>query len=122
MGYEAFFSDDTEILGKARRFRLVKLSGESPAAVLQSEDGAEFLLGDMRIIAPDLVTEPGEAECEALGVAPGAEVAAFCRVLIPQDAPMDAGFDTSRLILIAPESGRAVEVRRPGGPLISLKR
>lgn len=122
MGYEAFFSADTEILGQTRRFRIAKLVEESPAALFIGEDGAEFLLGDMDILEPDFAPELDEAGRAALGLAEGEEAAAFCRVCIPQDSPLDAGFDTGRLILLGPHSGRAVEMSRPGGTLISLKR
>ena len=121
MEYQAFFLEDTAILGQARHFRIVKLAEESPAAILFGEDGAGFLLGDMRILAPGERLGLTAGERAALGCAE-ADVLAFCRVCIPQGAPQEAGFDPGRLILLASASGHAVEAERPGRPLLSLKR
>lgn len=121
MEYQAFFLEDTAILGQVRHFRVVKLAEESPAAILRGEDGAEFLLGDMRVLAPGEKLGLAVAEQAALGCAE-TDVVAFCRVRIPQEAPQEAGFDTGRLILLDPASGRAVEAERTGRPLLSLKR
>lgn len=120
MEKEVFIEKGLGVLEGATHFRLVKFSPESPAAVLQAVDGeGSLLLGDMGRIAPDAPVT--EAEASMLGCAAEA-VQAFCRVRIPKDRPMDAGFDTSSLILLDSLSGQAVEAERPGAPMLPLKR
>ncbi len=114
MEYDVDFPNGVEALKGARRCRILKFSSDSPAVLLQDveDQNSVLLLGDVRRIAP--------------GRLPGLEaeegVAVFCGVSIPEDDPLAAGFDLSRLILVDLSCGTGREVERPGLPVLPLNR
>jgi len=121
MEYEVIFSDGLDSLGGARRCQIIRFEPESPALLLRDpESGAQLLLGDVRLVAPYYLPELDEREREALGMGDAAaeDILILCRMTVPYARPQDAGFDVSRLVCIC--SGRGIEVRRPGAPVIPL--
>ncbi|MBR3880119.1 MAG: hypothetical protein IKJ34_00750 [Mailhella sp.] len=121
MEYEVIFSDGMEALDGARRCLLTRFVPESPALVLrdlESED--QLLLGDVRLVAPYYLPELDEREREALGMGDVAaeDILILCRMAVPYARPQEAGFDMSHFVCV--HSGRGIEVRRPGAPVIPL--
>lgn len=105
--------------GAARHCRLVRCRPEASALILLCGD-ERFLLGDVRRLAPNWFFALREGEAALLGTAPDTPVDVFCRVFIPEKRPQDAGFRLDSLIVVAHESGRALETRRPGAPVVPL--
>ena len=65
-----------------------------------------------------------DEERAALGRAEGAGdkgIAVFCRLSVPSEYPLAAGFDLSQLVLVDTATGRGLCVSRPLQPLVSLK-
>lgn len=109
----------------ARRCRVLRLAEGAPSVLLCSleKEGECLLLGDVRRAFPSACCALSAQEREALGLAgeEGEEnVLFFCRMAVPADDPLSAGFDLSRLVLVAPSSGRGLEARRPGQRLEPL--
>jgi len=63
----------------------------------------------------------GGQERGVLGMKPGDACEAYCRVRIPQDDPGAAGFDFSRLIVVCPRTGLALEKEGEGQPLVPFR-
>ncbi len=106
--------------GSARPCRLLRCRPESSALILFR--GSElFLLGDVRRLAPEFPFTLEDEEAKLLDITPDAPVDVFCRVVIPQHKPQTAGFTLEKLLIVA-KSGRALEVRRSEGQLLSFVR
>ncbi len=125
--YDITFAAAVAALGNARSCRLRSLVPEASAVLLTSLEGAcpPLLLGRPRHIDPDFLPEVSPSERKALGLLPeggGDDVEVFCRMRIPDDDPLSAGFDFSHLVLTAPSTGMALEVARPGGRLAALRK
>ena len=128
MEHNVTFSSGMEALGGACACRLLRLSPESSAFILQNaENGSErLLLGDVRRLGPEALPVLSTEELAALGL-PDAmleslpeDVAVLCRMRIPREKPQDAGFDLGRLVFVNTQNGMALEAERPGAPLIPL--
>lgn len=128
MEHNVTFSSGMEALGGVCACRLLRLSPESSAFILQSaENGSErLLLGDVRRLGPEALPVLSTEELAALGL-PDAmleslpeDVAVLCRMRIPREKPQDAGFDLGRLVFVNTQNGMALEAERPGAPLIPL--
>lgn len=128
MEHNVTFSSGMEALGGACACRLLRLSPESSAFILQNaENGSErLLLGDVRRLGPEALPVLSTEELAALGL-PDAmleslpeDVAVLCRMRIPREKPQDAGFDLGRLVFVNTRNGMALEAERPGAPLIPL--
>ena len=125
--YDVMFASAVTALGNARSCRLRSLAPEASAVLLTSleADCPPLLLGRPRCIAPDFVPGVAPEERTMLGLPPeGGEegVEVFCRMLIPEDDPLAAGFDFSHLVLTAPSTGKALEVERPGARLVAMRK
>ena len=129
MEYEVTFSSGMKALGGTCACRLMHLSPESSAFILQrAENGGErLLLGDVRRLGPEALPVLSPKECAALGCIPDDvmdalpdDVIVLCRMRIPHEKPQDAGFDLRRLVLVNRRNGMALEAERPGAPLIPL--
>ena len=102
-----------------RRCRLLQFRPEAFAVLLICSE-EQLLLGNVKCLAPDYPFSLDAREAELLGVSCEELLDVFCRVSIPRENPQNAGFDLSRLVLVNRASGHALEVRRPGLPLIAL--
>lgn len=112
-----------------REIVLVNANGETPCRLLRCRPEASavilfcgeerFLLGDVRRLAPEYTFVLEAWEAELLGVEADAAVDVYCWAFIPQHKPQAAGFTLEKLLVVA-ESGRALEVRRSGGPCLSF--
>lgn len=131
MEHEITFSSGMNALGGTCACRLIRLSPESSAFILQSaENGGErLLLGDVRRIGPEALPVLSAEELSGLGCVPGEimdslpdDVAVLCRLSIPRGRPQDAGFDTGNLVFVNMRNGKALEAERPGAPRIPLVR
>ena len=129
MEYDVIFPNGMEALGGACACRLLRLTPESTAFILQNaENGSErLLLGDVRRIGPAALPVLSVDELSALGCLPGEmletlpdDVAVLCRMRIPHEKPQEAGFDLARLVFVNTRTGKALEAERPGAPLIPL--
>ncbi len=125
--YDITFARPVSALENARLCRLRSFApGASAVLLLSSESSCPpLLLGRMQLISHEESFTVSEEERAALGLTPeGGEdgIEVFCRMTIPADDPLDAGFDLSRLVLTAPSAGKALEIMRPGAPVVSLKR
>lgn len=122
--YDVTFAEGVAALGGARRCRLRILTSGATAVLLRSleDDQASLLLGRVEQVSPDTVFEMTAGERAALGLPPdGGRVCVFCRMTIPHEDPLSAGFDLSRLVLTAPDTGLALETERPGLPLVPIQ-
>ena len=128
MEYEVTFMKGVTALGGANLCRLIRLVDGAKAVLLQnaSDERQSLVLGDVRLVAPGHVVTLTAEEAEALGRAPGGaggDVEVFCRLVIPDDDPLAAGFDLSRLVLVDGKNGRGVETERPGeAPVLLTER
>lgn len=109
----------------ARRCRVLRLADNALSVLLCSleQEGACLMLGDVRRAFPSVRCVLSAQEREALGLEEGAgeeNVCFFCRMVVPADDPLSAGFDLSRLVLVAPGTGRGLEAGRAGQPLVPL--
>ena len=109
----------------ACRCRMLRLAESAPSVLLCSleTEGECLFLGDVRRTFPSVPCTLSAQEREALGLeaqAQDEDVLFFCRVSVPADDPLSAGFDLSRLVLVAPSTGRGLEVQRPGQKLEPL--
>lgn len=109
----------------ARRCRMLRLVEGAPSVLLCSleTEGECLVLGDVRRSFPSVPCTLSAQEREALGLdaqAQDEDVLFFCRVSVPADDPLSAGFDLSRLVLVAPPTGRGLEVQRSGQNLEPL--
>lgn len=123
MKYDVTFLSGTIPSGQTRSGRLIQLSDDSTACILRfSPEGESILLGDVHRILPDALPLPSAEERALLGMKDGEPVPAdmriFCRMGIPFERPQDAGFDLSRIVFVYGD--RALEVERPGGPIVPL--
>ena len=122
---DIMFFSAVAALGGARSCRLQRLAPDASAVMLSSLESScpPLLLGRVRALGP--VPSPGvtAGELAALGLpADGdGDVEIFCRLAIPDEDPLRAGFDLSRLVLVASSTGRALEAARPGAPVMALK-
>ena len=118
---EVIFSEGMEAFGGTCRLLLTRIMPESSAFLLRDPaTGAQLLLGDVRLVAPEYLPELDEREREALGLSDdeAQEPLVLCRMAVPYARPQDAGFDLSHFVCV--HSGRGIEVRRPGAPVIPL--
>ncbi len=126
MEHDVIFFSDTASLEKPLVGRLIQLAPDSTAVILRFEaTGENLLLGDMRLIAPEVFPVPVGEELAALGLdargkteASPSAVRVFCRMSIPFERPQDAGFDLGRLVFVCGD--RALAVERPGAPVVPL--
>ena len=123
--YEITFVQGVAAFQGARDCRLLRFSEHAASVLLVCRARPEvcLILGDVRAAFPDRCTCPSVEECRTLGLtAEGQDddVLVLCRMIIPADDPLSAGFDMSRLVLAAPSTGLGLEVERPGFPLIPL--
>lgn len=124
--FDVMFAGGAEALGGARSCRVKRFVSESSAVLLASLESScpPLLLGCVRRVFPGTSFAVTEEERKALGLSPegdDGEVEVFCRVIIPASDPLSAGFDLSRLVLVVPSRGTALEAARPGAPVIPLK-
>lgn len=124
--FDVMFSGSVDALCGARSCRVKRLAPESSAVLLASLESScpPVLLGCVRAVCPERSFDVTEAERKVLGLSPegdDGEVEVFCRVIIPESDPLSAGFDLSRLVLVASATGTALEAARPGAPVMSLK-
>lgn len=125
--YDIIFAADVAALGNVRSCRVRSLSAEASAVLLLSREHEclPLLLGRPHVVDPGFRAAVTADERTKLGLLPAGEeegVDVFCRICIPDDDPLSAGFDLSRLILTAPAPGRALEVVRPGGRIVPLRK
>ena len=123
--YEITFVQGVSAFQGARDCSLLRFSELAASVLLVCRARPEvcLILGDVRAAFPDRCTCPSVEECRTLGLtAEGQDddVLVLCRMIIPADDPLSAGFDMSRLVLAAPSTGLGLEVERPGFPLIPL--
>lgn len=118
-----FFSG-VAALGGARSCRMMSFAPSASAVLLSSLESVcpPLLLGCVRRLFPGLSLTVTEEERAALGIPEDGDVEVFCRLAVPEADPLSAGFDLSRLVLVAPSSGRALEVRRPDASVVALKK
>lgn len=120
---DVMFLAGVAALGGARSCRLKRFAPDASAVLLSSLEGAcpPLLLG--RVRASGLESSPvvTAGELAALGLPADGDVEVFCRLAVPDDDPLRAGFDLSRLVLVASSTGRALEAARPGAPVVALK-
>ena len=126
MEYDVTFMNGVTALRNARSCRIRSLAPESSAVLLLSLEEAcpPLLLGRPHAVVSGFFSGVTASERVSLGLSPeGGEehVEVFCRMGIPGDDPLAAGFDLSRRVLAAPSTGRALEVMRPGGSLVALR-
>ncbi|HJD97473.1 hypothetical protein [Mailhella massiliensis] len=126
MEYEVVFPGGFKALNGARRCRLRRLSSEAKAVLLESLEDARgiLVLGDVFLLSPGFSLALSHEERAALGRAEGAGdkgIAVFCRLSVPSEYPLAAGFDLSQLVLVDTATGRGLCVSRPLQPLVSLK-
>ncbi len=126
MEYDVTFIKGIDALGGARRCLLRRLAAGAGAVLLQSveDEGRCLILGDVRLVAPEDGISLTAEEGAALGRAPytgGDGVEVFCRLFIPEDDPLSAGFDLSRLMLVDTATGTGLEASRPGAAPVLLK-
>ena len=126
--YDVTFAAAVEALEGARSCR-----GAAPcrrslvrAASLSLEgECPPLLLGCPARLLSDFSSGVTRAEREELGLSPEggeADVEVFCRMGIPGNDPLAAGLDCSRLVLVSPSTGRALEASRAQGGIIPLRR
>lgn len=122
---DVMFSAGVAALGGARSCRLQKLAPDASAVLLSSLEAPcpPLLLGCVRLHCPasSPVVTAGELAALGLSAEDGDDVDVFCRLSIPDEDPLRAGFDLSRLVLVASSTGRALEAARPGAPVMALK-
>ena len=126
MEYEVVFPRGFKELHGARRCRLRRFSPEAKAVLVQSmEDERDMLvLGDALLISPSFSLALSQEEREALGCPEersDQDLAVFCRLSVPREDPLAAGFDLSRLVLVDTATGRGLCVSRPLQPFLSLR-
>ncbi|MBQ8172851.1 MAG: hypothetical protein IJ034_02785 [Mailhella sp.] len=123
MEYDVTFLSGMTPSGQARSGRLIQLSADSTACILRFfPEGESLLLGDVRRISPESLPLPSSEELALLGLQEGEPVPVdmriLCRMGIPFERPQDAGFDLSRIVFVYGD--RALEVERPGWPIVPL--
>ncbi|WP_346666024.1 hypothetical protein [uncultured Mailhella sp.] len=125
--YDVTFAAAVEALEGARSCRVLRLADEASSVLLLSLEGEcpPLLLGCPARLLSDFSSGVTRAEREELGLSPEggeADVEVFCRMGIPGNDPLAAGLDCSRLVLVSPSTGRALEASRAQGGIIPLRR
>ena len=123
--YEITFVQGVAAFQGARDCRLLRFSEHAASVLLVCRARPEccLILGDVRAAFPDRCIRPSVEECRTLGLTDegqDSDILVFCRMIIPAEDPLSAGFDMSRLVLTAPSTGLGLEVERPGFPLMPL--
>lgn len=124
MNERVVFSEGVKDLGGACRCLMRSFSDEALAVLLCREDDETccLVLGRAGRVDVQTALSVTDRERAALGLEPGADgVSVFCRMTVPGDDPRDAGFDLSRLVLVAPSTGRGLEAVRPQRPCVPVR-
>lgn len=122
---DVMFAAGVAALDGARSCRLKRLAPGASAVLLSSLEGScpPLLLGCVHALCPESSPVVTAGERASLGLPAGGDgdVEVFCRLAVPDEDPLRAGFDLSRLVLVASSTGRALEAARPGAPVMALK-
>ena len=108
--YEITFVQGVAAFQGARDCRLLRFSEHAASVLLVCRARPEccLILGDVRAAFPDRCIRPSVEECRTLGLTDegqDSDILVFCRMIIPAEDPLSAGFDMSRLVLTAPSTG-----------------
>lgn len=79
------------------------------------------MLGDVKRVFPGFSLSLTQEEQNSLtGGEARSDIGVFCRLRIPHNNPLSAGFDLSRLVLIDTLTGRGLCVSRPALALVRV--